>query len=185
MSFPTLLLLALGLAMDAFAVAAAAGAALQRPSPRQYFRLAWHFGLFQALMPAAGWLGGSLAQRFVAAHAPLVALLVLAGIGGHMIWESFHHDEDAVCADPTAGTRLIALSLATSIDALAAGVTLAVLDAAILVPCLVIGATAAALTAAGLFLGAQAGCRLPLGRLAERLGGVVLVLLGLKMWWAG
>ncbi len=185
MPLSTLLLLAVGLAMDAFAVATAAGAAIQRPTWRQYLRLSWHFGLFQALMPALGWLGGTLAQRLIAAHAPLVALLLLGGIGGHMIWESFHGDETTSCADPTTGTRLLALSVATSIDALAVGITLAALDVAILAPCLVIGGTASLFTASGLFLGAQVGCRLSLGRLAERLGGLVLVLLGLKMWWVG
>jgi putative Mn2+ efflux pump MntP len=81
--------------------------------------------------------------------------------------------------------RLIALAIATSIDALAVGVSLALLDVPILAPCGVIGVTAALLTGVGLFLGAQVGCRVPLGAWAERFGGSVLVLLGIKIWWMG
>jgi len=178
MPLAALFLLALSLAMDAFAVALAAGAAIRHPTARQYFRLSWHFGLFQALMPAAGWLAGTLARDLVAAHTPLVAFLLLTGIGSHMLWESFHHEAEASCTDPTIGGRLIALSVATSIDALAAGGFLALIGVPLFLPCLIIGLTAAAGTALGLFLGAQVGCRLPLGRLAEALGGTVLIGLG-------
>ncbi|MBZ4684540.1 MAG: hypothetical protein JG774_285 [Desulfomicrobiaceae bacterium] len=185
MSPLALLFLAVSLAMDAFAVAVATGAALQHPTRGHYVRLCSAFGLFQALMPVAGWAGGSLARAFLAAYAPLLAFFLLAGIGLHMLWESRGHGTDTTCTDPTQGMRLIALAIATSIDALAVGVSLALLDVPILVPCLVIGVTAALLTGVGLFLGAQVGCRVPLGAWAERFGGSVLVLLGIKIWWMG
>lgn len=185
MSLLALLFLAISLAMDAFAVAVAIGAAVQRPDMGHYRRLCSHFGLFQALMPALGWMGGSLARSFLTAYAPLLAFLLLTGIGLHMLWESFRRAAEDSCADPTQGMRLIALSIATSIDALAVGISLALLGIPILMPCVVIGITAAILTALGLFLGAQVGCRLPLGIWAERLGGSVLVLLGIKIWWMG
>jgi putative Mn2+ efflux pump MntP len=185
MSPLALLFLAASLAMDAFAVAVATGAALQHPTRGHYARLCSAFGLFQALMPVAGWAGGSLARAFLAAYAPLLAFFLLAGIGLHMLWESQGHEADTTCTDPTQGMRLIALATATSIDALAAGVSLALLGAPILAPCVVIGVTAALFTAVGIFLGAQVGCRVPLGAWAERFGGSVLVLLGIKIWWMG
>jgi len=116
----TLLGIALGLAMDAFAVAIGAGLQLCQVTRRQTFRLAWHFGLFQAFMPVLGWLAGLTLVAYIAPVDHWIAFGLLAFIGGKMIHEAFGRPEEhADACDPTKGWRLVMLSIATSIDALA------------------------------------------------------------------
>jgi putative Mn2+ efflux pump MntP len=176
----TLLGIAVGLAMDAFAVALAAGVTLQRVTARHTFRLAWHFGLFQFLMPVIGWLAGlSVAER-IAALDHWVAFGLLALIGTKMIWEAIRGDQTPhVAQDPTRGLTLVVLSVATSIDALAVGLSLAFLQVSIWYPALVIGLVAGALTTAGIHLGKRLGTLV--GRRVGALGGVILLLIGLKI----
>ena len=100
-----------------------------------------------------------------------------------MLWEGLRHDEDETCQDPTVGSRLIMLAVATSIDALAVGFSLAMLAIPIWTAAAVIGAVAFAFTAAGLHLGMLLGCRTRLGQRAEVLGGVVLLGIGAKILW--
>lgn len=100
-----------------------------------------------------------------------------------MLWEGLHKDEDNVCQDPTVGTKLIMLSVATSIDALAVGFTLAMLGLSIWVPAAIIGVVALLFTAAGLHLGKYLGCETRLGQYAEVLGGGVLLAIGCKILW--
>ena len=136
----TLVLLALGLAVDAFAVAIGTSIALAGVSKRQVFRLAFHFGLFQALMPVLGWFGGQSVGTLLSRWDHWVAFVLLAYVGGHAIYEAF--TETAAHRprrDPTRGRRLIMLSVATSLDALAVGFSLALLDVSIWYPALVIG----------------------------------------------
>ncbi len=180
----TVLLLALALSMDALAVAVAVGVGLGRISRRQTFRLAFHFGLFQALMPVAGWAAGMTVVRFIGRLDHWAAFGLLASVGGKMVWESFRHaDEKGVGADPTRGLRLVGLSLATSLDALAVGLSLSVLRVVVWWPALTIGMTCAAITAGGLHAGGLAA-RLPrFQRWAEFAGGAVLVALGAKILW--
>jgi len=122
----SLLAIAVALAMDAFAVALAAGAILHPLTFRPCFRLAFHFGLFQALMPVIGWLAGLTVQSFVAAWSHWIAFGLLLFIGGRMIKEALAADDDAERSnDPSRGLTMVALSVATSIDALAVGLTLA------------------------------------------------------------
>ena len=128
MSTLTLLGIALGLAMDAFAVAIGAGLQLCNVTKRQTFRLAWHFGLFQAFMPILGWLAGLTLVDYIAPVDHWIAFGLLAFIGGKMIYEALKHDdEEADRCDPTKGWRLVMLSVATSIDALAVGLSMALL----------------------------------------------------------
>ena len=177
-----LLAIALGLAMDAFSVAVATGLTLKTVAPRQYFRLSYHFGLFQFLMPVLGWLAGSTLVGFISGIDHWVALALLSYVGGKMIKESFDHGEevpDYLVKDPTRGASLVILSVATSIDALAVGLTLALLKVSILLPAVVIGIVAAALTFIGLRIGRYAGQWL--GPWMERVGGVVLIGIGLKI----
>jgi manganese efflux pump family protein len=175
----TLLGIAIGLAMDAFAVAIGAGLQLCGATPRQTFRLAWHFGLFQAFMPIIGWLAGRTVAQYIAPVDHWIAFGLLAFIGGKMIWEAFHHDEDAEVCDPTKGWRLVMLSIATSIDALAVGLSLALLDVSIWWPALVIGVVAGVLTTIGMELGKRFGALL--GRRMEIVGGVILIGIGVKI----
>ena len=175
----TLIGIAIGLAMDAFAVAIGAGLTLGRVDARQTFRLAWHFGLFQALMPIIGWLAGLTVAAWISPIDHWIAFGLLAAIGGKMIYEAMAHGEEHVRPDPTKGWSLILLSIATSIDAFAVGLSLALLGIAIWYPALVIGLVAAAFTVVGLHLGRRFGALL--GRRMEVVGGVILILIGLRI----
>lgn len=166
--------------MDAFAVSIGVGLTLRQVSGRQTFRLAWHFGLFQALMPILGWLAGLTVERWIAAFDHWVAFTLLAVVGGRMIYEAFQEpspEKDA--CDPTRGMSLVVLSVATSIDALAVGLSLGVIGEQIWYPAVVIGVVAGVLTVVGLQLGRRFGAAL--GRRMEVLGGVVLVGIGVKI----
>lgn len=180
MSIITLLGIALGLAMDAFAVAIGAGLQLCGATPRQVFRLAWHFGLFQALMPIIGWLAGRTVSEYIEPVDHWIAFGLLAFIGGKMIYEALQEkDEEAEVCDPTKGWRMVMLSIATSIDALAVGLSLALLGTSIWWPALVIGIVAGVMTIIGMELGKRFGALL--GRRMEIVGGLILIGIGVKI----
>lgn len=183
MSFLEILAIAVALAMDAFAVAIASGVALKTVTARQTFRLSWHFGLFQALMPIIGWAGGFAVRDYFLRFGHWIAFALLLYIGGHMLWEGLRHDDEDACQDPTMGSRLVILSIATSIDALAVGLSLAMIGASVWYPAAVIGLVALIFTAVGLRLGAVLGCQTKLGQYAEVLGGGVLMAIGSKILW--
>ena len=173
---------AVGLAMDAFAVAVATSVSLGRVTGQQVFRFAFHFGLFQAGMPLIGWCAGRGLQRSIGAWDHWVAFGLLAFIGIKAIVDSIrsHRGRARVAnADPTRGWTLLALSIATSIDALAVGLSLGMLDVAIWYPALIIGVVTAGLTVVGMDLGSRIGSRF--GRWAELAGGLVLIGIGTKI----
>jgi putative Mn2+ efflux pump MntP len=171
--------IAVALAMDAFAVAIAAGLQLRPLTGGHVFRLSFHFGLFQALMPILGWLAGSTVQRHIAAYDHWIALALLGFIGGKMIYESLHHEAERTPADPTRGWTLVGLSFATSIDALAVGLSLAMLRVSIWSPALVIGVVCAAFTVTGMLIGWRIGRAW--SRRVELFGGLVLIAIGVKI----
>jgi putative Mn2+ efflux pump MntP len=176
----SLFAIALALAMDAFAVAIVTGLADLPLTRRRVFRLAFHFGLFQALMPAAGWAAGRAVYRWVEPFDHWVAFALLSFVGGRMIWGAlFGREEERLAGDTTRGWSLVMLSVATSIDALAVGLSIAMIGEAILVPALVIGAVAALLTATGMLLGRWIGASW--GRRVEVLGGAILVAIGIQI----
>ena len=180
MDFLTVFLIALGLAMDAFAVALSGGFAAGKVTPRQTLRLAFHFGLFQFLMPILGWTAGLTVQNFIQAFDHWVAFALLAVIGGKMVYESFKTEKaEKKASDITRGGSLVLLSLATSIDALAVGLSLSLLRVRILYPSAVIGVVCFALTAFGFTFGSRLGKLL--GKRVELLGGLVLVGIGVKI----
>ncbi|XPV77073.1 MAG: manganese efflux pump MntP family protein [Desulfovibrio sp.] len=180
MSLIELIAIAIALAMDAFAVSIASGIGLGSVSKRQAFRLAWHFGLFQGLMPILGWYLGIYVRDYTQTFAPWIAFGLLVFIGIKMLQEAFEQDEAMVC-DPTKGKTLIALSIATSIDALAVGCSLSLVGVSIWYPALIIGIVAAIFTLIGLLL-ARAICSFNnIGKYAEILGGVTLVILGINI----
>lgn len=181
MDFSTILLLAVALAMDAFAVSIATGVCLRNVTTRQTFRLAWHFGLFQAAMPVLGWLLGLSVRSFMENWAHWVAFGLLLFIGGRMLWESFQNEESRDRCDPTTGMNLVMLSVATSIDALAVGLSLSLLGQSIWFPALIIGVVCILFTAGGLHIGAVFTRSSRLSKIAERLGGGVLILIGLNI----
>lgn len=178
MSFASILLLAVGLAMDATAVAAARGLAAERVRARDVVLVAALFGGFQAAMPFIGWLVGTTFGRVVVEWDHWIAFALLAGIGVKMLWEA-RQPLEVVDGGAFAPRVLVVLAVATSIDALAAGVALPMLDARLGVALATIGVTTAVLSALGVVIGRRAGAAL--GRRLDVLGGVVLIALGTKM----
>ena len=178
----TLLGTAFALAMDAFAVSIASGVSLKKVSLRQTFRLSFHFGFFQALMPVIGWSGGLTVRSLIEQYDHWIAFVLLALVGGHMIRESFHSETDKKDKnDPTKGITLVVLSVATSIDALAVGLSLSILNISIWVPALVIGIVAAIATGVGLHIGKRVGTASKVSHYAELVGGIVLLLIGVRI----
>lgn len=171
--------IALALAMDAFAVALAAGAVLNPLTGRHLFRLGFHFGLFQALMPIGGWLVGMTVQKWITAYDHWIAFALLVFVGGRMILEAFEEKSESNASDPTRGLTMVMLSVATSIDALAVGLSLAMLGVSVWLPAAVIGVVAGVLTVAGMLLGRRLGGSW--GKRVEVCGGLVLCGIGLKI----
>tara|TARA_R110000751_G_scaffold98096_4_gene190914 strand:- start:78684 stop:79223 length:540 start_codon:yes stop_codon:yes gene_type:complete len=174
------LFLAIALSMDAFAVSIGLGAK-QKTDPKTLALLAAvYFGLFQGLMPLIGYLGGKGLLGWVAEYAPIVAFLLLALIGGKMIFESF---SEGIEEDLTKVTHrvLLTLAIATSIDAMAAGFALTLLNANPFVACFIIGITTFLFSYVGVYIGVKSGTWLE--SKAEFIGGVVLILIGIKMLW--
>jgi len=181
MSLLTLIGIAVALAMDAFAVAIAVGISLKSIHYRQVFRLAWHFGLFQAMMPVIGWAAGTTVRSHIQDYDHWIAFALLTLVGGNMLREAFFGDEEENGAgkDATRGLTLVVLSVATSIDALAVGITFAFLTVDILPAVHFIGFTTLVLSFLGVVIGNRFG--LALKSKAEIAGGSVLVLIGLKI----
>ena len=173
--------IAVGLAMDAFAVSLGAGATSFARGRRARFRLAFHFGLFQALMPIAGWLLGSSVARYISSVDHWIAFGLLALVGGRMVRDGFAGGERPpdTSRDPSRGMTLVLLSVATSIDALAVGLTLAMLEVTIWHAAAVIGVVTGALSLAGIALGNRFGTLL--GRRMEVAGGFILIAIGLRI----
>ena len=183
MEFIKILAIAVALAMDAFAVSIATGVNLKNVNSRQLFRLSWHFGLFQALMPIIGWSAG-LSIRSYIEH--WIAFVLLAIVGVHMIKEAFQDGKaEKPIKDYTKGMTLVMLSVATSIDALAVGFSLSLLKISIWMPALIIGIVACTFTLIGMRIGERIGERIGaanrLSLYAETIGGVVLIGIGLNI----
>jgi putative Mn2+ efflux pump MntP len=174
-----ILVIALGLSMDAFAVSIAAGLRLEKVTPRHTFRIAFHFGLFQFLMPVIGWFAGYHLEGIIGKYDKWAAFGLLCFVGGKMLWESMHLDEERSRADPTRGAMLVTLSVATSIDALAVGLSMAFLKVPVWLPSMVIGVVTACLSTVGIYFGSRIGGRF--SHWAEVGGGIVLILMGLKI----
>jgi len=175
--------IALGVAMDAFAVAIATSVVLRRVRPRQVFRLSFHFGLFQALMPVLGWLLGRGFARHIAPYDHWVAFALLVFIGGRALYEARNGRKDQERenprSDPTRGANLVLLSVATSIDALAVGLAFSMLEMDIWIPVLIIGLITAGMTVLGMQIGAAVGLRF--SRRVEIAGGLILIAIGIKI----
>jgi putative Mn2+ efflux pump MntP len=180
MGFFSVLLIAVGLSADCFAVALGGSIAMKSLSRLQVFRAAIAFGLFQALMPVLGWLIGQTVVELIADYDHWVAFILLALVGGRMLWESFRHrDGRAEHTDVTKGLPLLVLSLATSIDALAVGLTFPFLEVNILMASPTIGVVAFLATAVGFLLGRKVGELV--GRRAAAVGGLLLIAIGLRI----
>ena len=183
MPYFEIMLLALALSMDAFAVAIATGVRLRKINRRQFFRLCFHFGLFQCLMPIIGWALGLTVRHYIEAWDHWVAFALLTLVGINMIRESLGNDdeEQESTADPTKGLSLVLLSVATSIDALAVGLSIAALGYSIWLPAAIIGVVCAGLTFVGLHIGRITAGATVLGSRAALLGGLTLLGIGLNI----
>ena len=179
MDLITILLIALGLAMDCFAVSLGIGTSPVEKDARTVFRITFHFGLFQGLMTFLGWLAGSSVVNLISRFDHWIAFILLAWVGVRMIRESLSKTEEDNPCNPSRGKTLVMLSVATSIDALAVGLSLAFVDGSILVSSLVIGITSLLLSLFGLFIGGKLGCKF--GKRMELIGGLVLIGIGIRV----
>ena len=179
MGLAEIILIAVGLALDAFAVSVVAGTTRLASAPRSVFRLSFHFGLFQFLMPVIGWYGGTTVAHLISAWDHWVALALLAFVGGRMIRSGLSSNVESFSRDPSRGLTMVMLSVATSIDALAVGLSLAMLRINVWYPAAVIGLVTAALSVGGLLGGHRLGARF--GKRMEVLGGIILILIGLRI----
>jgi len=159
LNFLEVLLIALSMAMDAFAVCLGAGTQQQTSGARPTFRLSFHFGLFQFLMPVVGWFAGATVVRYIAAYDHWVAFALLAFVGARMIRSGLGNVSEAPPNDPSRGWTLILLSIAVSIDALAIGLSLALIGVTIWYPAVVIGVVTGLVSWLGLRLGNVLGAK--------------------------
>ena len=179
MSFWELMVIAVGLSMDAFAISMCKGLSMRRLNYGHAVIIALFFGIFQALMPLTGWALGVQFSSYIKSCDHWIAFILLAFIGIKMIKEAFSDDTDDCNGGGLDIKELIILSVATSIDALAAGISFACLNVAILPSCAVVGLTTFVICIAGVLLGNRFGAKYK--SKAEFFGGVILVLIGLKI----
>jgi putative Mn2+ efflux pump MntP len=167
--------------MDAFAVSLGVGTNgnQMEPSWRRVLRIAAHFGLFQGLMTFLGWLAGSTIANLIRSYDHWIALGLLAWVGIRMIKSGLEPDPDCRCEDITRGRTLVVLCVATSIDALAVGLSLAMLEVNILSASMIIGVVTLAISLIGGFAGHLLGSKF--GQRMEMLGGIILIGIGLRI----
>lgn len=182
MDTATTLIISVGLAMDAFAVSLGVGTSPStnaEPSWRRVLRISFHFGLFQGLMTLLGWLAGTTVAGVISTIDHWVAFGLLAWVGGRMIKEGLGPEEDCHCEDITHGKTLLVLCVATSIDAMAVGLSLAMLQVNILSASAVIAVVTLLLSLVGGFAGHVLGSRF--GQKMEVAGGLILLGIGLRI----
>jgi len=174
----SIFVIAVGLAMDAFAVSIASGITIKRLRLHHALLIAAAFGFFQAVMPVLGWWLGSLASPFLMSVNSWIAAALLIGIGWHMIVEA-RQLEKAEQKNPLRPVVLFTLALATSLDAFAVGLTLSMLEVSIIRPVLIIGAVTFVMTFAGVYIGKFFGHIFE--KKLEIAGGILLIGMGLKI----
>jgi putative Mn2+ efflux pump MntP len=179
LSFITLLLIAVGLSIDCFAVAISSGIALKCFRIRYALRVGLFFGGFQALMPVIGWFAGLSFKQYIENYDHWVAFAMLAAIGGKMIYEATLLEEAEKSCDPRNLLLVFGLAIATSIDALAVGISFSVLGISILTPVLIIGLVSFIAAYSGMYIGDKFGDIF--GNKVEIFGGIILILIGLKI----
>jgi putative Mn2+ efflux pump MntP len=182
LGWAALFAIAFSLSLDAFAVATIAGITLGVPSSRQRLRLSFHFGAFQALMLTGGWYLGSAIVHLLHGMDAWVAFALLALVGGNIVRNALRGEEqERRIIDPTRGWELIFLSVASSLDALAVGISMAMVNFLILRSALVVGVVTFGMTLLGLEIGQKIGAIW--GRRCELIGGIVLIFIGLYFLW--
>lgn len=178
-----ILFIAVGLSMDAFAVSLASGATMKRLHLPNALKMGLFFGGFQAFMPVLGWAAGLSMKNFISAWDHWIAFVLLSAVGGKMVYEALKIKEEEECGGPKTcpfdtGT-LTVLALATSIDALAVGLTFSLLQVSIITPVLVIGLVTFLMSVAGVKIGSKGGHFFE--HKMEAAGGFILIAIGLKI----
>lgn len=184
--FIELFLIGVGLSMDAFAVSVCKGLGMQRVNKKQMLVIGLYFGGFQALMPLIGWILGIRFQEYITSMAHWVAFVLLIIIGGKMIVEAIRDKDEVEIREkdlPLNHKELLLLAVATSIDALAVGITFAFLGTPIIEAISIIGCTTLGLSMLGVVIGNFFGTLYK--KKAEIAGGVILILIGLKILLEG
>ena len=178
--FLSVFLIAIGLSADCFAVALSAGISHINHRWSRILRVSFSFGLFQALMPVIGWLAGRTVVEIIADYDHWVAFVLLAVVSGRMFWEAFHPERsEGKEVDVTRGFMLLTLSIATSIDSLAVGLSFAFLNVNIALASPIIGAVAFVVTAIGFILGRRASE--VIGKRAEAIGALILLAIAFRI----
>ncbi|MCU6768295.1 manganese efflux pump MntP family protein [Barnesiella propionica] len=181
MNLLEIIMIAIGLSMDSFAVSITGGVVMKKFPVRRAMKIAFFLSVFQAVMPLLGWLLGSSFRQYIVDYDHWVAFAVLLFLGGRMAYEGLQKKEgnDLCCFDPSGTRTLLGLSLATSIDALAVGISFAFLNISMTVPTLIILITTFCLSFTGIYIGRYCGRNLQ--HTAEVFGGIVLILIGVKI----
>lgn len=179
MEIITATLISFGLAMDALAVSLGIGTSGQIPTLRGKLRLAAHFGIFQSGMTALGWLAGDTIVQYVKGVDHWIAFVLLGYVAFNLVRSGVDKDGRAFNQDPSTGMVLVVLSLATSIDAFAVGLSIAFLNVPVLLSVLLIGLVAMILSIVGLFAGIRLGVEF--GKRMEIVGGLVLLVIGIRV----
>jgi len=179
MDLLSIVLIAIGLAMDAFAVSITCGLAVQSTNKYKFLKVPMAFGGFQALMPIIGWLVGQTLRRYIVSFDHWIAFGLLAYIGIRMIYNALSKKDCPPEFDPSNYQILLGLAIATSIDALAVGITFAFLEIRIVIPVIIIGLVTFLISFIGILIGRQVGCYL--GKKVEICGGMVLIGIGIKI----
>ena len=178
MEIVSIIIIAIALAMDAFSVSICAGMYVAKPTFNYYFRLSFFFGFFQAIMPILGYFCGKYIEDYIKLFDHWVAFGLLLIIGLKMIHESFESCEIPK-RDPSKGLTLLIFSIATSIDALAVGLSFGVLHKPIIIPSIIIGVVCALFSIFGIFLGNK--MKLFSKKRASMIGGLMLIAIGIKI----
>lgn len=174
----TIILIALGLSMDAFAVSVSSGITIKDLKPRHALKISGYFGVFQALMPILGWLLGLGFKDYIEKYDHWIAFGLLGFVGAKMLREAVEEDCEDIL-NPLKSNVLFMLAIATSIDAMAVGVSFAFLKASILSSAIIIGVITFAVCFGGVYLGKKCGCIFK--KKAEIAGGIILMLIGFKI----
>lgn len=174
-----LLLIAIGLAMDSVTVSISCGLILYKFNAQNAFRISLYMGFFQGIMPVIGWFLGSTFKHYIESFDHWVAFVILAFLGGKMIFEQIKHGDEFKCFDPTSHKVLAGLAIATSIDALAVGITLSIVDFSLTFSALTIGLVSFLLSFMAVYLGSKFRQKIKIP--FELIGGIILIIIGIKI----
>ncbi len=181
MVYLSILIIAIGLAMDSVTVSVSCGLILMNYTHKSALRIAVYMGMFQGIMPLAGWLLGSSLKQYIQAYDHWIALVILTALGGKMIYEYFNSKDEFKCFDPTSHKVLTGLAIATSIDAMAVGITFGIIELSLLWSCTIIGIVSFGLSFLAVYMGSIFRTRIQKIPF-DLIGGIILILIGLKIY---